>query len=137
MAVRWLKELDKECPTLAATARRLNAEDGFVMPEHRKKGKTPSGDDSRRERDADRKKRGDSKRSKRKGVESGNDHDEDGEESGSGKSGTSSSHKKRGRRDQSSDGSMHGNGLKDRGDERRPSASCSASTPPTCNGSPE
>lgn len=39
MAVKWLKELDKEYPTLARTARRLNDEDGFVMAKRDKREK--------------------------------------------------------------------------------------------------
>lgn len=137
MAVKWLRELDKEFPALAATARRLNAEDGFVMADRRKKDKASSGDesgkksrdrdgdDARGARDADRKERG-----KRKSNDSDSDNGEDGEDSGSGRSGTTTSsfHKKRGRGDEWTDGSG--------GDQRRSSPPTSELTPRSHDGSP-
>lgn len=136
MAVKWLRELDKEYPTLAATARRLNAEDGFVMAErHEKKRRHSSGVD--RDGDDGRAKEGHEKRdkkkhSKRKGV--GSEEGRIGEESESGRSAGSTSYKKRGRRQRhSSDRSTVTSskmGWEDQGGSSA-SVSVSASSPPT------
>ena len=49
MAVKWLRELEKEYPHLARTARRLNTEDGFVMDHQGRRGSDHDrdGDDGR------------------------------------------------------------------------------------------
>lgn len=94
MSVKWLRKLETEYPVLAKTARRLNAEDGFVMEgdcDTRESTKERDGDDSRG--------KGKRKKTKRSKSKSGREHGEDGGRSGSG----SSSHK-RGRRE-GSDGS--------------------------------
>lgn len=94
MAVKWLRELEKENPHLAMSARRLNAEDGFVMGSHRRRSdKDKDGDDTIS--------RGKGKRKKHGKSESGSScgSDEDGRESGS----HSSSYYKKGRKSASDD----------------------------------
>lgn len=89
MSVKWLGKLETEYPALAKTAKRLNAEDGFVMDgDGGRRGSTKErdGDDSRG--------KGKRKKTKRSKSKTGREHDEDGGDSGSG----SSSHK-RGRRE--------------------------------------
>lgn len=94
MAKKWLRELERGYPSLAKTARRLNAEDGFAMGAERSRRRSSGdrdGDDSR----------GKGKRKHRHSQRNGGSDysSEKGRESGSG----SSSHK-RGRAD-GSDGS--------------------------------
>lgn len=101
MSVKWLRKLEKDYPDLARTARRLNAEDGFVM--HGEESAVRSidsvardGDDSRSnsERKKDRRKR-----------KSGNDATSRGhDEADSGSAGSSSCSNKKGRMDGSDDG---------------------------------
>lgn len=83
MAVKWLHALEKEYPSLARSARRLNAEDGFTMSENRERRRRDG------ELDGDEQ-MGESKRNKkhikRKSGSDGEDH----AYSGSG----NSSHKK-------------------------------------------
>lgn len=91
MSIKWLGKLETEYPALAKTAKRLNADDGFVMNgDGGKRGSTKErdGDDSRG--------KGKRKKTKQSKSKAERDHDEDGGESGSG----SSSHK-RGRRERS------------------------------------
>lgn len=109
MSVKWLKELDKEHPSLAETARRLNDEDGFVMM---------TKDGSRRS-NADRDSEGGDKgkRKKKHGKRKGGGSDGNGSSGGSGgggegdgESGSGSYSLKRGRKydsDGSRDGSMY------------------------------
>eukprot|EP00903_Cladosiphon_okamuranus_P009919 g9416.t1 len=79
MSVKWLRELDKEYPNLADTARRLNTEDGFVMMT--KDGRAKSDRDS----DGGGKSKQKKKHSKRKGTGS----DDSGSSGSIGSSGSS------------------------------------------------
>lgn len=107
MSVKWLRELDKEYPSLAETARRLNAEDGFVMMTKEGSRRSNADRDSEGGEKSKRKK----KHAKRKGDGSdggGSSGDGGGEDEG--ESGSGSSSFKRGRKygsDGSRDGSMY------------------------------
>lgn len=110
MSVTWLRELDKEYPRLAETARRLNDEDGFVMM---------TKDGSRRSNPDRDSEGGESKRKKKHGKREGGGGDGSGSSGSSGgggggedggESGSGSSSFKRGRKygsDGSRDGSMY------------------------------
>lgn len=98
MSIKWLKELEKEYPSLAETAGRLNTEDGFVMM-------TKEGS-SRRRSSADRDSEGSGEKSKRKkkhGKRKGGSSEGSGSNGGGsgedgGESGSGSSSFKRGRK---------------------------------------
>lgn len=108
MSVKWVRELDKEYPSLAETARRLNAEDGFVMMTKDGSRRSNADRDSEGGEKGKRKKKHDKRKgggSDGSGSSGGGGGDDDEGESGSG-----SSSFKRGRKygsDGSRDGSMH------------------------------
>ncbi|CAM9982678.1 unnamed protein product [Ectocarpus sp. 8 AP-2014] len=107
MSVKWLKELDKEHPSLADTARRLNSEDGFVMVHKEASSRRRSGHHGDGEGGG-----GKSKRKNKQGKRKGGGSDDSGsvgsgEDGGDSGSGGSSS--KRGRKhmsDASREGSL-------------------------------
>lgn len=106
MSVKWLRELDKEYPSLAKTARRLNDEDGFVMTT--KDGSRRSNAD--RDSDGGEKSKRKKKHVKRKGGGSDGSGSSGGGDDDEGESGSGSSSFKRGRKfgsDGSRDGSMY------------------------------
>lgn len=97
MACKWLRELEKEYPELAETARRLNADDGFVMD--------PGGGRRRRassDRDSDGDGEGDGNgvngKRKKKGTKKHRNKRENDERRGGGDSGSGGSSPKRGRK---------------------------------------
>lgn len=100
MSVRWLKELDKEHPSLAETARRLNTQDDFVMltKEGSRRRRSSANRDSEGSDDK-------SKRNKKHGKMKGGGSDGSGEDGG--ESGSESSSFKRGQK-YGSDGSREG-----------------------------
>lgn len=91
MSVKWLRELEKRYPELAETARRLNAEDGFVMDTGGR----------RRRADGDRDSDGsgiNGKRKKKHSKKKSSSRSDSGVEGGGGDSGSGGSSPKRGRK---------------------------------------
>lgn len=91
MAAKWLRELEKGYPALAETARRLNAEDGFVMETRGRRRR----DNSDRDSDGSGV---NGKRKKKQNKKKSTSRSDSGVEGGGGDSGSGGSSPKRGRK---------------------------------------